>query len=151
MKKLVDNDILSKINRKANMSEDVKKCQACGMPLTKDEEKGTNADGSKNEEYCVYCFKDGKKAAYCQSCAMPLTKDEEKGTEAGGAKSEDYCVYCMTEGKFNDERTLEEQIQFLADMDIDWKGPDGQPLSREQRVVAMKEYFPTLKRWKTTD
>ena len=33
-------------------------CQSCGMPLT-DEIHGTNADGSKNEEYCIYCFKDG--------------------------------------------------------------------------------------------
>ena len=28
------------------------------MPLT-DELLGTNADGSKSEEYCIYCFKDG--------------------------------------------------------------------------------------------
>ena len=28
------------------------------MPLT-DEILGTNADGSKSEEYCIYCFKDG--------------------------------------------------------------------------------------------
>lgn len=33
-------------------------CQSCGMPLT-DEILGTNADGSKSEEYCIYCFKDG--------------------------------------------------------------------------------------------
>lgn len=33
-------------------------CQSCGMPLT-DEILGTNADGSKNKEYCIYCFKDG--------------------------------------------------------------------------------------------
>jgi hypothetical protein len=30
------------------------------MPLTKSEEYGTNQDGSKNEDYCIYCFKDGK-------------------------------------------------------------------------------------------
>ena len=34
-------------------------CQSCGMPLT-DEIKGTNADGSRNEGYCVYCYKNGK-------------------------------------------------------------------------------------------
>ncbi len=34
-------------------------CQSCGMPLTEDEKLGANADGSKNQEYCVYCFKDG--------------------------------------------------------------------------------------------
>lgn len=28
------------------------------MPLTADV-LGTNADGSKNEEYCIYCYKDG--------------------------------------------------------------------------------------------
>lgn len=29
------------------------------MPLTSDETFGTNADGSKNSDYCVYCYKDG--------------------------------------------------------------------------------------------
>lgn len=41
-------------------------CQSCGMPLT-DEVLGTNADGSKNEEYCIYCFKDG---AFTKDCTM---------------------------------------------------------------------------------
>lgn len=35
-------------------------CQSCGMPLKKDEDKGTNADGSKSEKYCVHCFVKGK-------------------------------------------------------------------------------------------
>ena len=34
-------------------------CQSCGMPLTEGV-LGTNADGSKNEDYCMYCYKDGK-------------------------------------------------------------------------------------------
>ena len=34
-------------------------CQSCGMPLEKDEHCGTNTDGSKNEEYCTYCFQEG--------------------------------------------------------------------------------------------
>ena len=33
-------------------------CQSCGMPLT-EEILGTNTDGSKNEDYCIYCMKDG--------------------------------------------------------------------------------------------
>ena len=41
-------------------------CQSCGMPLT-DEVLGTNADGSKNEEYCIYCYKEGK---FLQDCTM---------------------------------------------------------------------------------
>lgn len=36
----------------------MKFCQSCGMPLT-NEILGTNDDGSKNEEYCIYCYKDG--------------------------------------------------------------------------------------------
>ena len=34
-------------------------CQSCAMPMT-EELFGTNEDGSKNEEYCIYCFKDGQ-------------------------------------------------------------------------------------------
>lgn len=34
-------------------------CQSCGMPLT-NEILGTNADGTPNEDYCIYCYKDGK-------------------------------------------------------------------------------------------
>ena len=41
-------------------------CQSCGMPLT-NEILGTNADGSKNEDYCMYCYKDGK---FLQDCTM---------------------------------------------------------------------------------
>ena len=40
------------------MDKEMHFCQSCGMPLT-DEIFGTNADGSKSEEYCIYCFKDG--------------------------------------------------------------------------------------------
>ena len=41
-------------------------CQSCGMPLT-DEILGTNADGTKNGDYCIYCYKDGK---FLQDCTM---------------------------------------------------------------------------------
>ena len=42
-------------------------CQSCGMPLTKDEDCGRNADGSINFDYCQYCFQDGK---FLQECTM---------------------------------------------------------------------------------
>lgn len=29
------------------------------MPLN-DDNKGTNADGRRNDDYCVYCYKDGR-------------------------------------------------------------------------------------------
>ncbi|MDV0444784.1 hypothetical protein MmiAt1_03240 [Methanimicrococcus sp. At1] len=35
-------------------------CQCCAMPLDETGEfNGTEADGSKSEDYCVYCYKDG--------------------------------------------------------------------------------------------
>ena len=35
-------------------------CQSCSMPMRKDEDFGTNADGSKNQEYCRFCYQNGK-------------------------------------------------------------------------------------------
>lgn len=44
--------------------DNMKFCQSCGMPMGEGEELyGTNADGSKNAEYCTYCFKDGSFSA----------------------------------------------------------------------------------------
>jgi hypothetical protein len=35
-------------------------CQSCAMPMEKRENFGTNTDGSKNKEYCSYCYQNGK-------------------------------------------------------------------------------------------
>ncbi len=36
------------------------KCQSCGMPLSKDPQKGgTNQDGTLSTEYCSYCYQQG--------------------------------------------------------------------------------------------
>lgn len=42
-------------------------CQSCGMPMTKEEQYGTNADGSKSADYCCYCY---QKGAFEQDCTM---------------------------------------------------------------------------------
>jgi len=34
-------------------------CQSCGMPMVEEEQFGTQADGARCEEYCVYCFQQG--------------------------------------------------------------------------------------------
>lgn len=34
-------------------------CQCCAMPMDKPEDFGTNADKSRNDDYCVYCMVDG--------------------------------------------------------------------------------------------
>lgn len=40
-------------------TETVLFCQSCAMPLTEEKLFGANADGSKNEDYCCYCFQSG--------------------------------------------------------------------------------------------
>ena len=35
-------------------------CQSCGMPIITDKHLGTNRDGSRNNDYCIYCYKDGE-------------------------------------------------------------------------------------------
>ena len=35
-------------------------CQSCSMPIMSDEQLGNNKDGSLNNDYCKYCYKDGE-------------------------------------------------------------------------------------------
>lgn len=34
-------------------------CQSCGMPMATEELMGNNTDGTKNHEYCIYCYPNG--------------------------------------------------------------------------------------------
>ncbi len=34
-------------------------CQSCGMPITSDDQLGTEKDGNKNLDYCKYCYEGG--------------------------------------------------------------------------------------------
>ena len=36
-------------------------CQSCGMPLTDEGLLGTEKDGAKAPDYCIYCYKDGER------------------------------------------------------------------------------------------
>ncbi len=43
-------------------------CQSCGMPLPTDRSlDGTDANGFKNADYCVYCYQNG---AFTADCTM---------------------------------------------------------------------------------
>lgn len=42
-------------------------CQSCGMPMDNENVFGTNSDGTKNSDYCIYCYQDGK---FTQNCTM---------------------------------------------------------------------------------
>ena len=78
------------INYKQDNSMEQKFCQSCGMPLTEEvlgtngrsseshpslledgrvvtDEGKANADGTKNEDYCMYCYKEGQ---FLQDCTM---------------------------------------------------------------------------------
>ena len=75
---------------------ETKFCQSCGMPLTQ-EVLGTNADGSKNNEYCIYCYKDGaftsnytmeEMAEYCSMFVEEYNKNTGKNLTACEYKQE---------------------------------------------------------------
>lgn len=34
-------------------------CQSCSMPMQQPDDFGSEADGSKADEYCHYCYQDG--------------------------------------------------------------------------------------------
>lgn len=41
------------------INSELKLCQSCGMPMESPDLYGTNSDGSKNDDYCHYCFING--------------------------------------------------------------------------------------------
>lgn len=76
-----------------NMENEMKFCQSCAMPLTDDASRGTEKDGSKSEDYCVYCYKDGAFLGDCtmeqmiDSCVEPCL-EEHVYPDAATAKAE---------------------------------------------------------------
>lgn len=64
-------------------------CQSCGMPLETENLFGTNQDGTKNSDYCVHCFKEGKFTTdetieeMIETCVPFMVKD---GFEEGQAR-----------------------------------------------------------------
>lgn len=78
---------------------------------------------------------------FCQSCGMPMESAEMKGTEKDGGKSDDYCVYCYKDGAFgNPDETMEDMIETCV--------PHMQGMTPDEARKQMREFFPTLKRWK---
>ena len=84
---------------------------------------------------------------FCQSCGMPLT-DEILGTNADGSKNEDYCTYCYKDGKFTQDCTMDEMIEFCAQFVDEVNKNMPKPMTRDEYKGMMRQYFPTLKRWK---
>lgn len=79
---------------------------------------------------------------------MPLNDPSVMGTETGGSLNEEYCCYCYKDGKFTQDITMDEMIEHCAQFLDDFNKDSGSNLTREQAIAGMKEYFPSLKRWK---
>ncbi len=41
------------------MTDGIRTCQSCGMPMSAKEQFGTEADGALSKDYCTYCYRDG--------------------------------------------------------------------------------------------
>ena len=84
-------------------------------------------------------------AEICQSCGMPMARPTDFGTEADGAASHTYCTYCYQNGAFTYDATMEEQIEHNLNCAPELYS------DRERARAMMREYFPTLQRWKGAD
>lgn len=82
---------------------------------------------------------------YCQCCAMPMDNAGEMyGTNSDETKNEDYCKYCYTDGQFTANISMEEMIEFCVPHMVS-ANPG---MDEEEARKMMKDFFPTLKRWK---
>lgn len=92
------------------------------MPLT-DDNRGTNADGSRNFDYCIYCYKDGK---FTQDMTMEQMIDhcarftDEINRQSGQNLTQEQAKEMMRQffphlkrWKQKDERTLIEKAASL--------------------------------------
>lgn len=61
--------------------DDKQRCQSCGMPLSAEfGNYGTNADESRNDEYCSICFRGGELTNPHQTLAEMIASSIENMT-----------------------------------------------------------------------
>ncbi|MCL2102604.1 MAG: zinc ribbon domain-containing protein [Syntrophorhabdaceae bacterium] len=83
--------------------------------------------------------------SYCQSCGMPMGATSEMyGSNSDGSKSEDYCGYCFENGAFTKKCSMDEMIEICVP-----HMTSATDYSEDEARKIMREFFPTLKRWKT--
>ena len=87
---------------------------------------------------------------FCQSCGMPLT-EEILGTNADGSKNEDYCIYCYKDGAFTGDFTMEQMVEYCSMFVEEYNKNTGQNLTACQYKDVLRQFYPTLKRWKGDD
>jgi len=67
-----------------------KYCQSCGMPMGNTNELyGSEKDGTKSTDYCMYCYQNGEFTAECTMeqmmdfCVQPMVENSPGMTETG--------------------------------------------------------------------
>jgi len=67
-------------------------CQSCGMPIKDANQLGTNSDGTKNSDYCKYCYDRGN---FIDNVTMEeyITMCSKYGKQAGMSNEQMY-EYC---------------------------------------------------------
>lgn len=84
---------------------------------------------------------------FCQSCGMPLETPELFGTNADGSQSADYCTYCFQHGSFTQDVNMEGMIA-ISLSHIKELFKDRPRFNEEASLQQMRQFFPSLKRWK---
>ena len=87
---------------------------------------------------------------FCQSCGMPLTEDV-LGINADGTKNEDYCIYCYKDGAFTGDFTMEQMVEYCSMFVEEYNKNTRQHLTACQYKDVLRQFYPTLKRWKGDD
>lgn len=85
---------------------------------------------------------------FCQSCGMPMTSAEHFGNNQNGSTNQEYCVYCFKEGEFTQDMTMEEMIETCIQYLDEFNKESEQQFTKEEAIAQMRQFFPTLKRWK---
>ena len=142
------------------MNKEMRFCQSCGMPLTEDV-LGTNADGSKNEDYCMYCYRDGHFLQDCtmeemiEHCAQLMEQREQcdacidnaesrqKSTKVQLMEQREQCDACIDNAESR-QKSTKGQFVNAANEELE------KPITKEEYIGLMKSYFPRLKRWRQT-
>ena len=72
--------------------QDMKFCQSCAMPMS-DKDFGSEKDGSKSEDYCSYCYRDGEFTTDSSMEEM-IDYSAPKAAEATGMSEEEARKMC---------------------------------------------------------
>ena len=76
---------------------------------------------------------------------MPMEEDSDLcGTNEDGSLNNEYCTYCYQEGEFQQDVTMEGMIEIC----LEYLPEFDKNMTPETARKMMREFFPTLKRWR---